>query len=233
MAAPTTTSPTAEPAGLGPVQRIPIQVGGTTVGTALVRLPQPTALPAAVAFRSQVIRLLGGGALGALLSLARGIFFARRATRPVRQVTRAARALAAGNRSVRLDAGCADEFGEMGRAFNAMADAVDAQERLRQGFAAEGAHELRTPLTILRSQVESLRVGVLEPTDQALGSLDEEVRRMARLVADLQVLSAADAAGFSLERPPPTSTPWSRRSSASSAGCSKAPRCAWRPAWSR
>jgi methyl-accepting chemotaxis protein len=49
-------------------------------------------------------------------------------------------------RSVRLDADRADEFGEMGRAFNAMADAVEG-------------HELRTSLTILRSQVEGLRVG--------------------------------------------------------------------------
>ena len=55
-------------------------------------------------------------------------------------------------------------------------------------------------MTILRSQVEGLRVGVLEPTDEALGSLDEEMRRMTRLVADLQVLSAADAAGLARAR---------------------------------
>jgi signal transduction histidine kinase len=197
----TTLAPTADPVRLGPVRRIPIQVDGTVVGTALVQLPEVTALPAAVAFRSQVVRLLlAGGAVGALLSLALGIVVARRATRPVREVTGAARALAAGDRAVRLDPQRSDEFGEMGRAFNAMADAVDGQERLRRSFAAEVAHELRTPLTILRSQVEGLRVGVLQPTDQALGSLNEEVRRMARLVADLQVLSAADAAGFSLDR---------------------------------
>jgi signal transduction histidine kinase len=198
---PTTTAATA--GGLGPVQRVNIQVGGTVVATALVQLPQPTALPAVVAFRGQVIRLLlGGGALGALLSLGLGIVFAGRASRPVRQVTGAARALAAGERAVRLDTRRADEFGELGHAFNAMADAVQAQEQLRQSFAAEVAHELRTPLTVLRSQVEGLRVGVLQPTGPALGSLEEEVGRMTRLVADLQVLSAADAAGFSLDRAP-------------------------------
>jgi signal transduction histidine kinase len=112
-----------------------------------------------------VIRLLlWGGALGAPLSLALGILPARRATLPVRQATDAARALAAGDRAVRLDAARADEFGELGHAFNTMADAVQAQEQLRRSFAAEVAHELRTPLTILRSQVEGLRVGVVEPT---------------------------------------------------------------------
>jgi two-component system sensor histidine kinase BaeS len=206
MAAPTTTPPTTSTTTLvrlGPVQRIPIQVDGRLVGTALVQLPQPTALPAAMAFRAQVIRLLlGGGAVGALGSLALGLILARRATRPVRQVTGAARALATGDRAVRLDASRADEFGELSRAFNNMADAVQSQEQLRKSFAAEVAHELRTPLTILRSEVEGLQVGVLAPTAEALGSLEEEVGRMTRLVADLQVLSAADAAGFSLDRAP-------------------------------
>jgi signal transduction histidine kinase len=108
--------------------------------------------------------------------------------------------LATGGHAARLNGGRADEFGQMSRAFNALADAAEGEEKLRQGFAAEVAHELRTPLTILRSQVEGLRVGVLEPDTAALASLDEEVQRMTRLVADLQVLGSAEAAGFSLER---------------------------------
>lgn len=193
--------PSASPASLGTLQRIPIKVNGKVVGTALVRVPQATALPDAVAFRGQVIALvLTAGAAGALISLALGIVFARRATRPVRQMTGAAQALAAGDRDTRLKTGRRDEFGQMSRAFNALADAAQDQEKLRQGFAAEVAHELRTPLTILRSQVEGLRVGVLEPDPAALASLDEEVARITRLVADLQILGSADAAGFSLER---------------------------------
>jgi HAMP domain-containing protein len=176
--------PSASPASLGTVQRIPITAGGKVVGTALVRVPQATALPDAVAFRRQVIGLvLAAGAVGALVSLALGIFFARRATRPVRQMTRAAQALAAGDRETRLHTGRRDEFGQMSQAFNALADAAAEQENLRQGFAAEVAHELRTPLTILRSQVEGLRVGVLEPGPGALASLDKEVQRITRLVA--------------------------------------------------
>ncbi len=194
-------APTGSQGGLGTVQRIPIKVGGKVVGTALVRVPQATALPDAVSFRGQVIALvLSAGAAGALLSLALGAVFARRATRPVRQMTGAARALAAGDRDTRLHTSRRDEFGQMSRAFNALADAAQQQEKLRQGFAAEVAHELRTPLTILRSQVEGLRVGVLEPSAGALASLDEEVQRITRLVADLQILGSADAAGFSLER---------------------------------
>jgi two-component system sensor histidine kinase BaeS len=178
-----------------------IKVNGKVVGTALVALPPPAGLPDVAAFRSEVIGLvLAGGAAGALISLALGLFFARRAARPIRDITTAARAVAAGEPGARAEARRADEFGEMERAFNALADAAEREEKLQQGFAAEVAHELRTPLTILRSQVEGLRAGVLDPTPDALASLDEEVRRMSRLVADLQVLGSADAAAFSLQR---------------------------------
>jgi len=193
--------PSAGPVVLGPVQRIPITVHGKVVGTALVRVPQATALPDAVAFRGEVIALvLAAGAAAALVSLLLGIFFARRAARPVRDLSTAAQAMAAGDRSARLDVSRGDEFGQVNQAVNALADAAEGEEKLRQGFAAEVAHELRTPLTILRSQVEGLRVGVLEPSPAALASLEEEVARITPLVADLQILGAADAAGFTLER---------------------------------
>jgi signal transduction histidine kinase len=193
--------PSASPAALGPVQRLPITVNGKVVGTALVRVSQATALPDAVGFRGEVVALLlAGGAAGALVSLLLGIFFARRAARPVRDLSAAAQAVAAGDRPARLDAGRGDEFGQISQAFGVLADAAEGEERLRQGFAAEVAHELRTPLTILRSQVEGLRVGVLEPSPAALASLEEEVARITRLVTDLQILGSADAAGFTLER---------------------------------
>jgi signal transduction histidine kinase len=145
--------------------------------------------------------LLGGIAAG-LLALGLGVLLARRATAPARELTRAARALASGDRSHRVAVEAADEFGEMAHAFNAMADAIEEEDRLRRAFAADVAHELRTPLAILRSQIEALQDGVEEPGPRALGSLHEETLRLARLVADLETLASAEAAGFSLERRP-------------------------------
>ncbi|ALV33201.1 HAMP domain-containing sensor histidine kinase [Streptomyces sp. CdTB01] len=200
------TTPTpgpSSPSGLGTAQRLPMTSGGKVVGTALVRLPKAASLPDAIAFRDRVVGMvLLGGATGAVLAAALGTLLARHSTRPVRRLTAAARALAAGDRHTRLDTSRGDEFGEMTRAFNTMADAAEGAERLRQEFASDVAHELRTPLTILRSQVEGMRVGVLDAGPDALTSLDEEVQRMTRLVADLQILGAADAAGFTLERAP-------------------------------
>lgn len=186
---------------LGPERRLPIVVDGSLVGTAVVRVPEPGLLPQDVSFRASVNRLLVvGGIVAGLAALALGIVLARRATAPARELTRAAKALAAGDRSRRVDYQTPDEFGAMAISFNAMADTIEHEDRLRRDFASEVAHELRTPLTILRTQLEGLQDGVIEPSSQALASLHEETLRLTRLVADLETLASADAAGFSLEQ---------------------------------
>lgn len=186
---------------LGPERRLSVRVGGAVVGTAIVRLPTPGLLPQDVSFRASVNHmLLVGGIVAGLAALLAGFALSRRATAPARELTRAARAVAAGERSRRVDVDSQDELGEMARAFNTMADTIEEEDRLRRAFAAEVAHELRTPLTILRTQIEGLQDGVVEPSSPALASLHEESLRLARLVEDLETLASADAAGFSLSR---------------------------------
>lgn len=186
---------------LGPVQRLPIVAGGVTVGTALIQLPAGATLPANAAFRDSVnLVLLLGGLAAAVLAIGLGLVLARRATVPVRELTRRAQQLAAGDRSVRVEHRSEDEFGAMAKAFNSMADAIAEEDQLRRTFAADVAHELRTPLMILSSQLEGLEDGVVELGPGAVASLQEEADRITRLVSDLEVLAIADAAHFSLRR---------------------------------
>jgi signal transduction histidine kinase len=184
---------------LGPERSLPIIVGGQVVGTAVVQLPATGLLPEDVSFRDSVNRLLLFGGLAAgLLALLLGIVLARRATAPARELARAARGFASGDRTRRVQYDTPDEFGEMARAFNAMGDAVEEEDRLRRDFAAEVAHEVRTPLAIIRSQVEAIQDGVLEPSPATVGSLHEETLRLTRLMGDLETLASAEASGFSL-----------------------------------
>ena len=188
-------------AALGTPQRLPVMVEGKLVGTALVTLPVQGRLAVNVAFRDAVNRvLLVGGLLGGLAALALGLVFARRATVPVRDLTRAARQLASGNRGARVTQRSNDDFGQMAAAFNSMADTIVEEDRLRQTFAADIAHELRTPLMILSSQLEAMEDGVLALGHDSISSLQEETHRLSNLVADLEVLASADAAHFSLQK---------------------------------
>lgn len=188
---------------LGEERRWPVRAGGQTVAVAVMALPQPGLLPWDIAFQASVNRnVLLGASLAGLAALLVGAALARRITAPARALTAGARAVAAGERSVQVPADRADEFGEMAAAFNHMAEAVETQDRLRREFAADVAHELRTPLMILRGEIEALQDGIVEPTPHAVESLREETLRLGRLIEDLETLTQADAAGFSLAKRP-------------------------------
>ena len=188
---------------LGPERTLPIVVRGNVVGSAAMRLPTEGLLPHDVSFRDSVNRLLVvGGVAAAAVALLLGLVLARRAVAPARALTGAARALAHGDRGTRISSDRDDEFGEMADAFDAMADTVDEEDRMRRTFASDVAHELRTPLAILRASVESIQDGVVAPDDASIASLHEEVLRMSRLVEDLETIAQADAARFSLRREP-------------------------------
>lgn len=188
---------------LGPEQSLPIVVGGNVVGYAAMRLPTEGLLPHDVSFRDSVNRLLIiGGLAAAVVAVLLGLLLARRAVAPARALTDAALGFARGDRATRISSDRDDEFGEMADAFDAMADTVDEEDRVRRTFASDVAHELRTPLAILRTSVESIQDGVVAPDAQSIASLHEEVLRMSRLVEDLETIAHADAARFSLRREP-------------------------------
>jgi signal transduction histidine kinase len=79
-----------------------------------------------------------------------------------------------------------------------MADASDEQDKLRRNFVADIAHELRTPIAVLQAGLEATFDGLAGSTAEDLGSLRDEVLRLARMVDDLQRLASAEAAVLQL-----------------------------------
>jgi two-component system sensor histidine kinase CiaH len=70
-----------------------------------------------------------------------------------------------------------------------------AFERQRR-FTADASHELRTPLAVLDAGLQVLRrhqEQTIDENDDVLRSMEEETRRMGRLVAGLLTLARADA----------------------------------------
>ena len=179
----------------------PIVVAGAPVGSAVLSVPVGAVPAADRALRDSVNQLLAAGSLvaaGAALGV--GIVVARRTARPVGVLTAAAAAWTAGERSARVPVVRTDELGELARTFNALADTVEREELVRRQFTASVAHELRTPLAVLRSQLEGAQDGVVRTDAHLVASLHDESLRMGRLVEDLAPLTAADAAGFALQR---------------------------------
>ncbi len=131
-----------------------------------------------------------------------GYLLARKALAPVDAMTERARSITSRNLSERLPEGTAgDELDRLARAFNEMFGRLERAFRELRRFTADASHELRTPLTVMKSVGE---VGLREARDPSeyrdvLGSLLEEVDRMARLVDTLLTLSRADAGTFPLK----------------------------------
>ncbi len=179
---------------------VPIEVDGAQVGTLMVLTEGTTHESLESQFLSQVNRsLLWAGVAAGVVALALGLLLARQLTAPIRALTTAAHRLAAGEMTqvqVRAD----DEIGQLGQAFNAMAQSLAQQETLRRNLMADIAHELRTPLTVIRSDLEALLDGVYEPTPETLASIQEETLLLARLVDDLRALAQAEAGQLRLER---------------------------------
>ncbi|HEY3110943.1 MAG TPA: HAMP domain-containing protein, partial [Chloroflexota bacterium] len=144
--------------------------------------------------------LLAGGVLATLaLAALAGRPLTRMGLRPLRAVAGASRRLADGDLSVRVPpAASDDEIGELARAFNHMAERLEAGFAAQRSFVADASHELRTPLTALGGQLDVLLRAAREDPEEAARlarAMRREVNRASRLVEDLLILARLDAQG--------------------------------------
>jgi signal transduction histidine kinase len=185
-------------------QGAPVNVDGKRVGTLLV--VTPSSGPSAV-LASDFLTALNQGVLLAavvagLVALLLGAVLVQQIIAPLRRLQSAAHAIAGGDLAQRVATASRDEVGEVSRAFNQMAEALEDNERLRRHMMADIAHELRTPLTVVQGQVEALLDGVFPLTPEQLIPIHDETLLLSRLVADLRDLALAEAGQLTIEHSP-------------------------------
>ena len=154
-------------------------------------------------FLAAIHRYMLWATLAALaLALLLSFLLTRRVLRPLSQMATITRNVSAGNFSERVVVTSHDEIGQLGLAFNRMAESLEKLEGLRKRMVADVAHELRTPLTNLRGYLEGLSDAVVPPSAGTFNMLQQEVLRLVHLVEDLQQLAKAEAAEAYLTRRP-------------------------------
>ncbi len=132
----------------------------------------------------------------ALLALAGGYILVKRALLPVDRIAASAERITSLNLSERLPvAHTGDELERLSLALNHMMERIEGSFQQTQRFVADASHELRTPLTIVRGELESMAQDPLLPADlhEQLGSVHEEVLRLANIVDGLFAISRLDA----------------------------------------
>jgi len=144
--------------------------------------------------------------LAGLIAMAAAILLSivllRQITRPLRRLDTATRRIARGEFDERVEIDTSDEIGRLARSFDEMAESLDRAERTKRQMIADVSHELRTPLAAVRSALEGLRDGLIEPTPETLASLHDKILLTTRLVRDLHQLTLADAGRLSIQPAP-------------------------------
>ena len=119
-------------------------------------------------------------------------------TSPLREMTAASRAMATGDYSTRVTASSADEIGELARAFNRMAEDLQAADGHRRELIGNVSHELRTPIAGLRAVLENVVDGVVPPSEETMRTALRQTERLGRLVDELLDLARLEGGATSL-----------------------------------
>lgn len=147
--------------------------------------------------RSRQSLLLAGITTG-LVAILLSFVLIRQLTGPLRKLDAAARRIAAGTFDHRVDIVSTDEIGRLASSFNEMASSLASSEEAKKRLIADISHELRTPITAVRTTLEALRDGLIQPSQETLTALHDKVLLTTRLVQDLHQLALADTGRLSM-----------------------------------
>lgn len=146
---------------------------------------------------TQVLIMLSVGLpIAVCVAVTGGFILVRRALRPVERIAHKAEEITQHNVSERLPVvHTGDELERLSGSLNHMISRLEDSIQSSKQFVADASHELRTPLTVLRGELEGLAqdTQLKLQTREALGSILEEVDRLADIVEGLLALSRLDA----------------------------------------
>lgn len=140
--------------------------------------------------------------LALLLASIGGYLLARRSLAPVVEMGERAARIGASNLNERLPvAKERNELGRLAHIFNDLLARLDRSFEEQRRFMADASHELRTPVAIVRGEAEVALSQTERSTEEyreSLAIVEDEGRRLTRIVEDLFTLARADAGQYPL-----------------------------------
>jgi two-component system sensor histidine kinase BaeS len=202
--------PGAPPArAMGRAERAPIVVHGRFVGMVVARRPADGGLNGAVRRLDRHLQtrmsglLVTAGLLAGLVALGLALFVALRLARPLRRLTDVARRMVAGEIETRAaGAGGGREIARLAHTLDRLAATLRRHDEVRRATASDVTHELRGALVGVVARVELLRAGIADDPPVVLAQIDGDVRRLHRLVDDVDRLAEAQRPGLLVHKRP-------------------------------
>jgi len=180
--------------------RVPLLVADKRVGYLLItRSIEDFAELSRQNFYSRVLVTLVVFGLGMVAAM----FLSSSFTRPLRDLSEAARRVAAGDLQAKVPRGGEDELGELSRGFNEMVQKLHANRQLAERLhfaerstalgrlASAVAHEIRNPLNFISLSIDHVRLKLAPEEEKRRAELErilvnvkDEISRLNRLVVD-------------------------------------------------
>jgi heavy metal sensor kinase len=139
-----------------------------------------------------------------LLAAAGGYFLARKSLAPVLAIARTAESISSRNLDQRMTVhNPADELGMLAQTFNRLLERLQVTFRQQQQFMSDASHELRTPLSIALTSAQvtlNSHTRSIEELTSSLSLIEEQLKRLKRIVEDMFTLAQADAGGVQMNR---------------------------------
>jgi signal transduction histidine kinase len=132
---------------------------------------------------------------------AASVWFSRRLAKPLDELATAARRFGAGDTTARAHLARRDELGDVGRAFDEMADRTAALLSAQRQLMADVSHELRTPLARIRVALE---LAAEDPTaaKDVLADVGVDLDEIDQLIEDILTTARLDTEHARIERRP-------------------------------
>ena len=163
--------------------------------------------------RQQAIGLLSNyarpfiwaGLIALLVSVVIAFLLARYVYTPIRQVSQAADQIAHGNYDQEVPVAGDKEVKDLATSFNQMASQVKQSQQTLRDFVANVSHELRSPLTSIKGFAQAILDGTAKDKQaqtKAATIIEDESKRMMRLVDDLLELSKLESGQITMLQEP-------------------------------
>ncbi len=117
---------------------------------------------------------------------------ARSVTAPLEKLGALTRAFGAGDLTARSGLQSGDEIGDLGRAFDDMAERVISSRKAEKELLANVSHELRTPLARIRMALELVREGDTNSAAGYLADIEEDLGELEHLLDDITTAARLD-----------------------------------------
>lgn len=179
----------------------PLHYKNTTIGAIIFNKSLPE-------LRRDVFAILLIFIMSSILSLIVSFiiiyFQAKKISKPIIDINKAAQNIAKGDFSGRVKITTRDEVGQLASTFNFMASSIEKSDANKQRFVSDVSHELRTPMTSITGFVEGMLDGTIpdEERNDYLEIVRDESVRLTKLINDMFEMSKIQSGNFEIKIAP-------------------------------